>query len=108
MKGPELDHIVEYAKVRIPCTCAPNQGRRKSTADIRRLRTDPNFRCQVANAVIATLPPIPIGTCTSDIATDTVDVMLSTAPELVPCFKRPRGVQGRCAGSGIGTKMNAE
>ena len=56
--------------------------------------TDPNLRCQVPNAMAAALPPIPLGTCIiSDIDTDTddmVDVMLSTAAELVPRSKHPR------------------
>ena len=41
--------------------------------------TDPNLRCQVTNAMVDALPPIPDGTCISDIATDMADVMLSTA-----------------------------
>ena len=45
---------------------------------------DPNLRCQVANAMVDTLPPIPNGTCISDIATDMADAMLSTAAELAP------------------------
>ena len=34
--------------------------------------------------MVAALPPIPDGTCISDIATDMADVMFSTAAELVP------------------------
>ena len=52
-------------------------------------------------------PPIPDGTCISDIATDMADVMLSTAAELVPCSKRPRGAQGWCLGPGVEAEMNA-
>ena len=59
--------------------------------DLRRLMTDPSLRCQVANAMVTALPPIPDGTCISDIATDMADVMLSTAAELVPRPKRPLG-----------------
>ena len=55
--------------------------------------TDPNLRCQVTNAIVDALPPIPDGICTSDIATDMADVILSTAAELVPRSKRPRGAQ---------------
>ena len=62
--------------------------------------TDPNLRCQVANSTVDTIPPIPDGTCISDIATDMADVMISTAAELVPRSKRPRGAQGWCAGCG--------
>ena len=69
--------------------------------------TDLNLRCQVANAIVNALPPIPDGTCISDIATDMADVMLSTAAELVPHSKRPRGSQGWCAGPGVEAKMNA-
>ena len=69
--------------------------------------TDPNLRCQVANAMVDALPPIPDGTCIGDIATDMADVMLSTAAELVPCSKRPRGAQGWCAGPGVEAEMNA-
>ena len=69
--------------------------------------TDPSLRCQVANAMVDALPPIPDGTCISDIATDMVDVMLSTAAELVPRSKRPRGAQGWCAGPGVEAEMNA-
>ena len=87
-----------YTKVRISRRSAPNRRKRDGTkevpklADLRRLMTDPNLRCQVANAMVDALPPIPDGTCISDIATDMADVMLSTAAELVPPrSKRPRG-----------------
>ena len=69
--------------------------------------TDPNLRYQVANAMIDALPPIPDGTCINDIATDMVDVMLSTAAELMPCSKRPRGAQGWCAGPCVEAEMSA-
>ena len=69
--------------------------------------TGPNLRFQVANAMVDALPPIPDGTCISDIATDMADVMLSIAAELVPCSKRPRGAQGWCAGPGVEAEMNA-
>ena len=69
--------------------------------------TDPNLRCQVANAMVDELPPIPDGTCISNIATNMADVMLSTAAELVPRSKHPRGAQGWCAGPGVETDMNA-
>ena len=52
-------------------------------------------------------PPIPDGTCISDIATDMAEVMFSTAADLVPCSKRPRGAQGWCAGPGVEAEMNA-
>ena len=88
-----------YAKVRIPRRSAPNRRKSDSTeetpelADLRRLMTDPNLRCQAANAMVDALPPFPDGTCIGDIVTDMADVMLSTAAELVPRFKRPRGAQ---------------
>ena len=69
--------------------------------------TDLNLRCQVANAMVNALPPIPDGTCIGGIATDMADVMLSTAAELVPRSKRPRGAQGWCAGPGVEAEMNA-
>ena len=56
--------------------------------------TDLNLRYQVANAMVAALLLIADGTCISDIATDMAEVMLSTAAELVPRSKRPRGAQG--------------
>ena len=74
-----------YAKVRIPRRFAPNRRKRDSTkktpklADLRRLMTDPNLRFQVVNAMDDALPPIPNGTCTSYIATDMANAMLSTA-----------------------------
>ena len=46
-------------RVRIPHRSAPNRGKRDitkeipGTANLRRLMTDPNLRCQVANAMIA-------------------------------------------------------
>ena len=86
-----------YAKVRIARKSTPNRRKRDSTketpklADLRRLMTDPNLRCQVANAMVDALPPILDSTCISDIATDMADVMLPTAAELVPRFERPRG-----------------
>ena len=76
-----------YAKVRIPRRSAPNRRKRDRTketpklANLRRLMTDPNLRCQVANAMVDALPPIPDGTCIGDIATDMADVMLSTAAD---------------------------
>ena len=113
LEAPESDPNLVYAKVRIPRRSAPNRRKRDSTkeipklADFRRLMTDPNLRCQVANAMVDTLPPIPDGTCIGDIATDMADVMLSTAAELVPRSKRPRGAQGGCAGPGVEAEMNA-
>ena len=68
---------------------------------------DPNLRCQVANAMVDALPPIPDGTCIGDIATDMADVMLSSAAELVPRSKRPLGAQSWCAGPGVEIEMNA-
>ena len=102
-----------YAKVRIPCRSAPNRRKRDNTketpklADLRRFMTDPNLRCQVANAIVETLPPIPDGTCIGDIPTDMADVMLPSAAELVPRSKRPSGAQGWCAGPGVEAEMNA-
>ena len=113
LEAPESDHNLVYAKVRIPRRSAPNRRKKDSTkvtpklADLRQLMTDPNLRCQVANAMVATLPPIPDGTCISDVATDMVDVMFSIAAELVPRSKRPRGAQGWCAGPGVEAEMNA-
>ena len=68
---------------------------------------DPNLRCQVADAMVATLPPIPDGTCLSDIATNMVDVTLSTAAELASRSKRPDGAQDRCVGPGMEDEINA-
>ena len=109
----ESDHSLVYARVRISRRSAPNRRKRDSTketpklTDLRRLMTDPNLRCQVASAMDDALPPIPDGTCIGDIATDMADVMLSTAVELVPRSKRPRGAQGCCAGPGVEAEMNA-
>ena len=113
LEAPESDHNLVYTKVRIPRRSAPNRRKRDSTketpklADLRRLMTDPNLRCQVANAMVDALTPIPDGTCIGEIATDMADVMLSTAAELVPRSKRPRGAQGWCAGPGVEAEMNA-
>ena len=89
-EAPESDHNLVYAKVRIPRRSAPNRRKRYSTkgtpklADLSRLMTDPDLRCQVANAMVDALPPIPDGTCIGHIATDMADViMLSTAAKLV-------------------------
>ena len=109
LEALESDHNLVYAKVRIPRRSASNRRKRDSTnetpklADLRRLMTDPNLRCQVANA----LPPIPDDTRISDITTDMVDVMLSTAAELVPRSKRPPVAQDWCAGPGVEAEMNA-
>ena len=113
LEAPESNHNLVYAKVRIPCRFVPNRRQRNSTkktpklADLRRLMTNPNLRCQVANVMVAALPPIPNGTCISDIATDMADVMFSTAAELIPRSKRPREAQGWCAGPGVEAEMNA-
>ena len=113
LEAPESDHSLVYAKVRIPRRSAPNKRKRDSnketpkTADLRRLMADPNLRCQVANAMVTALPPIPDGTCISDVATDVADVMLSTAAELAPRSKRPRGAQGGCEGPGVEAESNA-
>ena len=102
-----------YAKVHIPRRSAPNREKRDSTeetpklADLGRLMTDPNLRCQGANAIVDALPPTPDGPCIGDIATDMADVILSTAAELVPRSERPRGAQGWCAGPGVEAEMNA-
>ena len=74
LEAPESDHNLVYAKVRIPRRSAPNRRKRDSTKEIsklaglRQLMTDPNLRCQAANAMVEALPPIPDGTCISDIA----------------------------------------
>ena len=112
LEAPESDHNLVYAKVRIPRRSAPNRRKRDSTkgtpkvADLRRLMTDPNLRCQVANAMVDALPPIPDGTWVGPIATDMADVMIFTAAELVPRSKRPRGAQGWCAGPGVKAEMS--
>ena len=64
--------------------------------------TDSNLQYEVMNAMIAILPPNTDGTCTSDIATDMADVMLSTAAGLAWRSKRPRRSQDWCAGLGRG------
>ena len=114
LEAPQSDHNLVYAKVRISRRSARNRRKRDSTeetpmlADLRRLMTDPNLRCQVANAMVDALPPpIPDGTCISDIAADMADVMLSTAVELVPRSKHPRGAQGWCAGPCVEAEINA-
>ena len=113
LKAPESGHNLVYARVHIPRRSAPNRRKRdraKETpklADLRRLMTDPNLRCQVANAMVDAQPPIHDGTCISDIATNMADVMLSTAAELVPRSKHPRGAQGWCAGPGVEAEMDA-
>ena len=56
--------------------------------------------------MVAALPPIPDGTCNSDIANDMVNAMLSTAAELAPRSERPRGAQGLCAGPGVEAEIN--
>ena len=113
LETPESDRNLEYAKVRIPRRSALNRRKRDSikktpqTADLRRLMADSNLRCQVANAMVATLPPIPDGTCISYIPTDMADVILPTAAELAPRSKRPRGAQGWCVDLGVEAEMNA-
>ena len=113
LKTPESVHNLVCAKVRTQRRSAPNRRKRDSTKEtpklvgLKRLMTDPNLRCQVANAMVDALPPIPDGTCISDIVTDMVNVMLSPAAELVPRSKRLRGVQGWCAGLGVETGMSA-
>ena len=112
LEASEPHHNLVYAKVRTPRRSAPNRRKRDSTketpklADLRQMMTDPNLRCQVANAMIDVLPPIPDGVCISDIATDMADVMLSTVAKLVPRSKPPLGVQGWCAGPGVEAEMN--
>ena len=74
-------------------------------ADLQRFMTDPNPRCQVANATSAEIPLIPDDTCISDIAIDMANAMLPTAAEMVPHSKRPRGVQGWWAGPDVEADM---
>ena len=112
LKAPELDHKLVYAKVRIPRRSALNRRMRESTKEFPRmahlkwLMTDPNLRCQVANAMRAALP-IPDGTCINHIAIDMDDVMLSiAAAELAPRSKHPRRAQGWCAGPDVEAEIN--
>ena len=113
LEAPESDQNLVSAKVRTPRRSAPNRRKRDSTketpklADLTRMMTDPNLRRQVANAMVDVLPPIPDEICISEIATDMADVMISTATELVPRSKRPRGAQGWCAEPGVEAEMNA-
>ena len=110
---PESDHNLVYAKVSIPRRSALNRRKRDSTketpklANLRRLMTDPNLRCQDANAMVDALTPTPDCTCISDIA-GMADVMLSTAAELVPLAKRPRGAQVWCEGPGVEAEINTK
>ena len=96
LEAPESDHNLVCPELPIPRRSVPNRRKRDSTketpklADLRRLMTDPNLRCHVANAMVDALPPILDCPCTSDIATDMADVMFSTATELVPYSKCPR------------------
>ena len=112
LEATESDHNLVYARDRIPRRSAPNRRKRDSTketpklADLRGLMTDPNLRCQVANATVDALPPTPDGSCIGDIAADMTDVMLSTAAELVPRSKCPRGAQSWCAGPGVEAEIN--
>ena len=100
------------ANVRIPRRSAPNRrdiGSTKETpklADLKRLSTDQSLRFQVANAMDDAPLPIPDCTCISDIATDMADVILSTAAELVPPYKRQRGAQAWCSEFGAEVEMN--
>ena len=55
--------------------------------------SDANLRYQVSKAMIAALPPIPDGTCTRDIATDTADVMRALSARA----EHRVGVRTRCA-----------
>ena len=113
LEAPESDNNLLYAKVRIPRRSTPNWRKRDNTketpklADLRRLMTDPNLRCEDAKAMVDAIRPIPDGTCISDIVTDMANVMLSTAAELVPRSKCPRVAQGRCAGPGVEAEINA-
>ena len=83
-----------HAKVRTQRRPASNRRKRDNTkenpktADLRRMMTVSNLRCQVAKAIVAALPPIPDGTWISHIATDMADVMFSTAAEQESHFKR--------------------
>ena len=113
LETPGSDRNLVYAKVHILHRSAPNWRKRDNTkktpklADLRRLITDRNLRCQVANAMVDVLPPIPDGTCISDIATDMADVMLFTVTEMVPRSRRPSLAQGWCAGPGLEDEMSA-
>ena len=112
LEAPASDHNLVYVKVRISRRSAPNPMKRGSTketpklVDLRRLMTDPNRRCQVAKAMADAQPPIPDSTCISDIATDMVDVMLSTAAEILSRSKRPRVARSWCVGPSVEAEMN--
>ena len=85
LEVPESDHNLVHVKVRIPRRSVPHRRKRDSTKEtpktvnLRWLIADLNLRCQVANAIVAALPPTPEGTCISDIATDMADITLSIA-----------------------------
>ena len=107
LEAPELDNNLAYTKVRIPRRFALNRKKRggaretPKTTDRRRSMTDPNRRCQVANAMVAALPPTPNGTCVRDIPTDMADIMLYTAAHLALRSKRPHRAYGWCKGPGV-------
>ena len=113
LEAPESDHNIVYAKVCILRRSAPNRRKRGSTKetpktdDLRWLMGDPNLRCQIATAMVAAPPPVLDDTCSSDIVTDMVDVMIFTAAKLVPRSKRPRGAQRWCAGPDVEAEMSA-
>ena len=93
--------------------CTPKRAvlRRESTKEtlrttgLRRLISEPSLRWQVGSATIIALPSNPDDYRTT-IGSDMTDVKLSTATDLTPRFKRPRGTQGWYAGLGVESEMN--
>ena len=65
LEAPQSDNNPVYARVHIPRRSAPHRRKRDSTkvtmktSDLWRLTADPNLRCQVTNAIVASLPPTP-------------------------------------------------
>ena len=68
---------------------------------------DPNLRCQVANAIVDVLRPIPVVLALVTLPpTAMADIILSTTDELAPRSKHPRGAQGWYAGPGVEADVN--
>ena len=68
---------------------------------------DPNLRCQVAHAMVATVLLIPDCTCISNIANDTADTMLPLRPNWHRALCARVEHRGGNAGLGVEAEMNA-
>lgn len=106
----ESDHSLVYATVHLSSRLVPIKKKKEHQGDSDdvRLMTHPDLQHQVASAKSAALPPLPSGTCISEIVVDMADLMLFISYEVAPHSKHPREPQSLCLDPDVKPDVKAD